>query len=132
MTTTLLWLAATALLTTLMWIPYGLNRMQVQGMLGAMGNREKDNPPLAAWAYRAQRAHTNAMENLVVFATLVLVAHVAGVADVVTLWAAGVYFWARLLHYIVYAAGIIGLRTAIWAVGWVCHLVVAWQVLAAG
>ncbi len=63
------------------------------------------------------------------FAPLVLAADVAGVTSGVTAWAAGLYFWMRLLHYLSYTFGIIYLRSAVWTVAWICQLVLAWQVL---
>ena len=47
------------------------------GMPALAGNRE-DLPPIGGWAGRAVRAHRNMLENLVLFASLVLVAQIAG------------------------------------------------------
>lgn len=126
----LFYLALVSALTALLWMPTGVDLMLQQGMGTALGNRH-DLRPFSPWAERAKRAHANAVENLVVFAAVVLAADAAGVADATTGVAAAIYFWARLAHFIVYAAGIIGLRTAVWAVAWLCELVVAWQVLSA-
>ena len=72
MRTELFYLALVATFTALMWIPYVLNRFAVWGINDTVGY--PDNPkPLAPWAERLKRAHANAVENLVVFATLVLV-----------------------------------------------------------
>ena len=115
-------------LTALLWIPYIINRTMVLGLKDAMGYPA--NPkPMAPWAERAKKAHYNAVENLVLFAPLVLVAGAAGVSNQTTAMAALVYFLARLVHYIVYAFAIPWLRTISWTVGWVCTLVVAWQIL---
>jgi uncharacterized MAPEG superfamily protein len=56
------------------------------------------------------------LENLVVFAIVVLVAHVAGKADAMTALGAALFFWARLAYAIIYVAGLPWLRTAAWAV----------------
>ena len=88
-----------------------------QGQLGLpalAGNRE-DLPAVTGWAGRARRAHLNMLENLVVFAIVVLVAHVTGKANATTALGAALFFWARLAFAIVYVAGIPWLRTALWA-----------------
>jgi uncharacterized MAPEG superfamily protein len=63
-------------------------------------------------------AHANAVENLVLFAPLVLVAHELEISNGTTVAACAVYFWARLAHFIVYTLGIPVLRTLCWTVGW--------------
>ena len=66
----------------------------------------------ATWAKRAHAAHRNAVEGLPVFAARVLVAHVAGITGGgLVAAAAETYFFARLAHYLLYAAGIPVLRT---------------------
>ena len=122
------YLSWTALLTALLWIPYILNMIQVRGLVNAVGY-PADPKPLAPWAERAKAAHYNAVENLVVFAPLVLAADLAGIADATTAGAALVYLLARIVHYLVYTFGIPWLRTLSFAVGWVCTVVVAVQVL---
>ena len=91
------YLALVAALTGLLWVPYILNEVMVRGLMDAVGYPE--NPkPLAKWAQRLKAAHYNAVENLVVFAALVLVACVAGIHDPAVATAACVYFWARVVH----------------------------------
>jgi len=117
MTTDLTYLALTALLTGVLWVPYILGQIAANGML--KGEHYKDPTPRAVplWAQRANRAHLNAVESLAPFAVLVLIAHVAGVAGEATaLWCA-VFFWARVAHAVVYIAGIPYLRTLAFAVG---------------
>ena len=130
MTTELHYLALTALVTALMWLPYGMGQILDQGLLAAVGNRD-DGQLLAPWAERAKRAHKNAVENLVVFACLVLIAHVAGVSNSAVATASIVYFWMRIAHYVVYAMGVIFVRTLVWSVAWICQLSVAGQILSA-
>jgi uncharacterized MAPEG superfamily protein len=79
------------------------------------GNREK-MPEFTGWAGRAQRAHANMIENLVLFAALVLVAVVAGKTNPTTLLGAQIFFAARVAYAIVYYAGIPWLRTGVWGV----------------
>ncbi|HKI98964.1 MAG TPA: MAPEG family protein [bacterium] len=128
MSTALMYLAWTALITVLMWIPYTLQLIQGQGLMAAVGNRDNIKP-MAPWAERCKRAHKNAVENLVVFAALVLVANATGHMGSAIGMAAMIYFWARVAHYIVYWIGLPWLRTLVWTIGWICLLVIAWQVL---
>ena len=79
------------------------------------GNRE-GLAPCTGWAGRAARAHHNMLENLVLFAALVLVAVLAGRTNGMTLLGAQIFFWARLVYALVYLAGIPWLRTAVWFV----------------
>jgi hypothetical protein len=56
-------------------------------------------------------AHVNAVENLVIFAPLVLTARALGIATAVTAFACALYFWSRLAHVVIYTLGIPVLRT---------------------
>jgi uncharacterized MAPEG superfamily protein len=96
------------------------------GLSALAGNRDS-MPRLTGWAQRATRAHLNMLENLVVFAIFVLVAHAAGRLNEMTVLGAQLFFWARLAYAIVYLAGIPWLRTAIWAVSLVGMLMVGLQ-----
>jgi len=112
----LIWVVA---LSAVMWVPYILNTIMVRGLVDAVGYPE--NPkPVAPWAARMKKAHYNAVENLVVFATLVLVLDAIGISNNTTVLVCEIYFWARLVHYIVYSAGIPWLRTLSFVVSWVC------------
>ena len=88
--------------------------MQV-GLPTLAGNRE-GMPEIKGWGGRAARAHRNMIENLVLFAALVLVAVAAGKTNDMTLLGAQIFLWARLAYALVYIAGIPWLRTGVWAV----------------
>lgn len=118
MTPELRWLTLTLAMTALFAFPYVLNRIAVRGLAGALANPAPDDRPLAAWAQRAQRAHANAVENLVLFAPAALAVHVLGRGDGLTAAACATYFLARLAHFLAYTAGIPGLRTLAFFVGW--------------
>ncbi|HTP60490.1 MAG TPA: MAPEG family protein [Burkholderiales bacterium] len=79
------------------------------------GNRE-GMPEIKGWAGRAARAHRNMLENLVLFAALVLVAVVADKTNDKTLLGAQIFLWARVAYAAIYVAGIPWLRTGAWAV----------------
>jgi uncharacterized MAPEG superfamily protein len=125
MTRELLWLTLTVILTGVLWIPYTLDRIMVRGLMGAMANPTRNDTPQSAWAQRLYFAHTNAVENLVVFAALVLILDGMGHSTMSTAIACAVYFWARLAHVIVYALGIPVLRTLAFAVGFVAQVTLA-------
>ena len=85
------------------------------GLMTLVGNRE-GMPEITGWGGRASRAHWNMLENLVLFAALVLVAVTAGKTNDMTVLGAQLFIWARLAYALIYVAGIIWLRTAAWAV----------------
>ncbi len=80
-----------------------------------VGNREAAIEG-RGWVGRAQRAHRNILESLVLFATLVLVAQVAGRANAMTAMGAALFFYGRLIYAAIYWAGIAWVRTVAWAV----------------
>jgi uncharacterized MAPEG superfamily protein len=97
-----------------MLVAVGGATMQVGGRALA-GNRE-GLAPCTGWAGRAARAHHNMLENLVLFAALVLVAVAAGKTNSTTLLGAQLFVWARLAYAVIYVAGVPWLRTAVWLV----------------
>ena len=129
MSTELTYLALVTTFTALMWIPYILNMIMVRGLIDAVGYPE-DPAPLSPWAASMKAAHANAVENLVVFAALVLVAHAAGVSSAATAMACQVYFWARVAHFLSYTARIPWVRTISFVVGFGCQITLALQILA--
>lgn len=128
MTVELKWLTLTCLLTALMWIPYILNLISVRGLIDAMGYPD-DPKPMADWADRLKKAHYNSIENLVVFGLLVVIAHLANIHSYWTITACVVYFWARLVYAFIYSIGIPVARTLVFAISWLCILIIAGSVL---
>lgn len=92
------------------------------------GNRDR-MPPLTGWALRAQRAHLNMLESLVVFAVFVLVANATGRLDAMTALGANLFFWGRLAYALVYVLGVPWLRTLIWGVSVAGLLLILAQLL---
>ena len=123
MTTELYWLTLTALMTALFWLPYVLNRMAMTGVAATLAGPGPDNGKLSQWAQRAVRAHHNGIENLAIFAPVVLTAHLLSISNPATKAAAAIYFFARLVHFIVYSAGIPLARTLAFAAGWAAQIV---------
>ena len=100
------------------------------GLPTLAGNRE-DLPDMVGWAGRARRAHLNMIENLVLFAALVLIAAVAGKANATTAMGAMIFFWARLAYAVIYLIGIPWLRTLAWFVSVIGMAMIAWVLLQA-
>lgn len=125
MTRELLWLTLTVILTGLLWVPYVLNRCQVRGLTGAMANPSRNDKPHAEWATRLMFAHDNAVENLIIFAPLVLILAQLDYSTNWTVYASAVYFWARVAHVIVYSMGLPVFRTLAFTVGFFAQVVLA-------
>lgn len=130
MTTELYWLTLTLLMTALFWLPYIGDRLSVRGFVPALTDtRPESGGPHSLWAQRAIRAHQNAVENLVIFAPAVLIAHALHISTPATRAAVVVYFFARLAHFIVYTAGIPVARTMAFGVAVAAQFVLIVSVL---
>ena len=116
MTSDLVMLTASAMLTGCLVLPYGLAMWTHWRVVDVLGNRENP-PPLPPWAHRARRAHRNMLENFPHFAALVLVAHVSGLSNAQTALGATVFFWARVVHAVVYTMGVWRLRALAYFAG---------------
>jgi uncharacterized MAPEG superfamily protein len=86
-------------------------------------------PEITGWGGRAQRAHRNMLESLVLFAILLLTAKAVGISNGMTLLGAQLFFWGRLAHAAIYIAGIPWARTAAWAVSIVGLILIFWQLV---
>ena len=132
MTREIFWLTLSVVLTGLLWVPYIVDRIMVRGLMGAMDNPKPKAKPQSAWAQRLYFAHTNAVDNLVLFAPLVLILDSRNISTDTTAAACAVYFWARLVHAIVYAVGIPVLRTLSFVVGWLACAVLVLAIFRIG
>ncbi len=128
MTTELSMLAYTAILTVLLAFPSTLALIQTRGLPFAAGNRDEAYE-LPAWGERAARTHRNALENLPVFAALVLAAHVSGATNDTTALGATLFFWGRVAHAVTYLAGIPWVRTGAFGVSLVGLVMIAAQIV---
>jgi uncharacterized MAPEG superfamily protein len=116
------------ILTALIWIPYVLDRIAVWGLTDTVGYPEAPKPQ-SPWARRMKAAHANAIENLVVFATLVLVANAVGISNSATVFAASLYFWARVVHLVAHTFALPWVRTLAFAGGFAAQAIFAWQLI---
>ena len=97
----------------------GISALSNDEFLAVMSQSAKTNPltpedyvklrkqgDFPNWVRRANRAHINAVEQFGPFMALVLIAHMVQVSNSVTIWAAAIFFWARVVHAVVMIAGI--------------------------
>lgn len=119
----------TAALTGLIWVPYIINRIVEMGPWPALKNPQPDTRPKAQWAYRSMNAHRNAIENLVVFASLAIIVHITRLSNELTATAAAVFFASRVAHLFIYVFGIPLARTMAFTIGFICQMVLALRII---
>ena len=98
------------------------------GLPDFAGNRES-LPPATSWAGRAQRAHRNMLENLVLFAVLVLVTELTNKNNAMTGFGAQLFFWARVIYAIIYVIGLPWLRTGVWVISMIGLILIFLQLV---
>ena len=108
----LVWAAALTVVQVLVAVMGAFNQV---GLMKLIGNRE-GMPEILGWAGRAERAHLNMVQNLVLFAALVLVAVATGKTSDMTVLGAQLFLWGRVAYAIIYLAGLPWLRTLSWFV----------------
>ncbi len=111
----LMLLAWAALLALVQAVVAAQGAMLQVGLPMLAGNRD-GMPEIKGWGGRAARAHRNMIENLVLFAALVLAAVAAGKTNDMTLLGAQIFLYARIAYAIVYMAGLPWIRTGVWGV----------------
>ncbi len=99
----------------LIYVP-ATGRLLSAGVSWGLGNRES-RPDFAPWVGRAERAASNHAENWPLFATAVVVVHLAGRADDLSALACQVFLGARIAHGACYLGGLIGARTLAYYAG---------------
>ena len=134
MTTELTTLTLTALLAASLWIPY----IVLSGRPGSQEHQTFQRMPrvweMSDMAQRAYRAHQNLLEQFLPFAVVIVVAHLAGVSNAVTVWASVAFLVLRLLHAVGHISGLatMPLRPLLFSGGWLCILAIGGAVLVAG
>lgn len=126
------WLVLTLFMTALFWVPYILNRMLEQGVWNALRDPQGGTGTARPWARRMMKAHDNAVENLVIFAPLVILVELTGANSRTTAAACLVYFLARLVHYLVFTFAVPVLRVAAFLTGFGAQVVLLLAVLGTG
>ena len=128
MATEFRYLAYTALLTALLWVPYVVCQVQTNGFLKPQNYKDPAIRPMPLWGQRAHRAYLNSVEVFAPFAVLVIVAHLSGKVGLTAFWAMS-FFWLRVAYALVYWLGIPFVRTLIFTLGVVCVVGLAWEVI---
>ena len=125
------WLTLSVVLTALMVTPYAVYRTIKIGGLWQVFVRPLpgDNPFDDDWAHRAYRAHMNAFEAIALFAPVAIAVHVTGASNDMTAYASATFFWSRLIYPPLYYFKVPVLRTAVWMVGFVATLTLAYQLI---
>jgi len=134
-----LWfLFATAMLLTVLWIPYIVQLVRAGSQLSDELYREVPYPDglgkdgqMPDNVRRANRAHMNLVEQFPAFAGLVVVAHLAGISTIATAWAAGIYFVSRVVHawVMLNGTGKFQIRTKIFTVSMLCIFVIGFEIV---
>ena len=101
----LFYLALTALLNTLLWVPVVIGYVRNRGLLKPSDYVKAPESVLPDWVNRANRAHMNAVENLSPIAAIVLTSAVISYSTGLTQILAATYFWGRLVHAVVHISG---------------------------
>ncbi len=126
----LFWLMMLAMFTGLLWVPYVAQLVVQEGLIRGFTDPLHDLSSKAQWAKLAKRAHANAVENLVVFAPLVIIAHLAGTDPVFMGKAALIFFFIRFAHFIVYTLGMPTIRQLLFLAGVGVEISIVLKVLA--
>lgn len=134
MASELYWLVSTTAFTALLSLPYVINiasRQWPKNGLRLLARPPEPGTDRFAWDWgrRAEGAHMNAVENLIVFAPLAILVHVTGSGNAITAMACQVYFWARVIHAPFYIFNVAYVRTIAWTVGLIATLTLAYQLL---
>jgi len=99
------------------------------GIWPALYNPQPDIRPKAQWAERMMRAHENAVENLVIFAPLVVLIEITQSHSEISAFAVVLYFYARLIHFVVFTFAIPLLRVPAFLVGFAAQLLLGLSLL---
>ena len=124
MSTEIAILAASGALALILTLVQATRNVLVLGLATAAGNQHEIDP----WEGvhdRLNRALKNLIEAIAIFAPFAVAVTLLGVGDATSALGAKVFLAARVVHAIVYTAGIPWVRTAAWFVGVIGILMVA-------
>ena len=116
-------LVYSVILTFLIILVPAVGAIIQNGLATQAGARDGLSEP-TVFIKRARRLQDNMIENMVLFVPLVLAVQVAGVSSAQTAMGAQIFVVARLLHALIYLAGIPWLRPLAWAVSVVGMLMI--------
>jgi uncharacterized MAPEG superfamily protein len=96
------------------------------GLIAQAGSRD-NLPEKNIFHARVTRLRDNMMENLLMFAPVVLVANAVGISNDMTVLGAELFFYARLAHAVIYLAAIPLIRPIPFAIAWAGIIIIARQ-----
>ena len=112
LTAELYWMTLGVAMTAIFFMPYVVYKIFETGLWNTMKTPDLEYRSKAEWASRAQRAHNNVVENLVIFCPLVLaVVFLENQNEIKKAMASMIFFYARLTHNVVYIANLPAIRT---------------------
>jgi len=129
MTIELHWLVLSILLTAILWMPYIINRLLEQGIFKGFWDPDGETSTIVPWAARLMSAHVNAVENLVVFAPLVIITHILDMNTDLTATAAVLYFFSRLAHAVLFTFRVPVLRIVAFLGGFAAQMILVFNLL---
>ena len=130
MTTELYWLTLSILLTSILWVPYIINRLFDGGFFFGVWDPDGKTATKVPWAQRLMSAHVNAVENLVIFAPLVIIVHILEMNSDLTATAAILYFFSRLLHVVFFTFRVPVLRIVAFVGSFIAEMMLIFTLLA--
>ncbi|MDB4261705.1 MAPEG family protein [bacterium] len=96
------------------------------GLMAQAGSRD-ELPEKKVFHARVTRLRDNMIENLLMFAPVVLVAQAMGVSNDMTILGAQLFFFGRLAHAVIYLMAVPLVRPVAFAVAWAGILLIARQ-----
>ena len=123
------WLTLTIIMTALLWIPQIVNSLLTSGPIKAFLYPDTAAQQYSDWAQRSKAAHSNAVQNLVIFAPLVILLVLLDLENELTAFTSMLYFITRVFHYILHVLAIPLLRTIAFLIGFACQLVMGFSIL---
>lgn len=123
METEIVWLTLSILVTSLIWVPIIINRLIEHGFWGGIWDPDGKTHTDVGWSKRMMAAHRNAVENLVIFAPLVMIIQLHGLSNELTEMAAMLFFYARLAHVVLFTFRVPVLRIAAFLAGFSAQII---------
>lgn len=108
-------------------IPAGMNIIN-NGAMAMAGSRDNLAENSTA-VKRAYRLRDNMLENLLIFAGLVLTAHAAGISNEQTVLGAQIFLYARIAHAVIYISALPAIRPLAWVAGVIGMAMIALQII---
>ena len=108
----------------LLWIPYVTERFFRIGIKETCGYGDK-NINIPQWASRAKLAHLNLIENLPLFAILIIVITFQDYNNQQTETGSMIFFYSRILHYFIYVFGVPYFRTLFFVASWIGLIIIS-------